>query len=242
LPGRLLCLDLGSINLGWAWAQVNLDGRVTERRSGCLQLAEMEPQRWARIDLFAKFVSMSIERGVTWIALEEPHTGKDNVGTRHMLHGLFAFGQVISWRKWKRPARSISRMDVFEATVGWRMKPAERQPLGRKGRAKMRCPTKQEILAAINARHGWQLRSEDEADAVAMLDMVLAEIAGSGMKLADRVPKAPRPAPLLEGLEQPVNAEICSAPQTPARTIRRIVPGGLPLAVVRPVRGRRRAL
>ena len=131
-------------------------------------------------------------------------------------------------------------MDVFEATVGWRMRQHERQPLGRKGRPLMRCPSKREILAAINARHGWQLESEDEADAVAMLDLVLAEIHGSGMTLAAKALPDPRPAPLLDGLEPPKPSGSSGSSRSGPPNLRRIVPGGLPLQGTRPVRGRRK--
>ena len=240
LPGRLLAIDIGSRLFGWATADLDATGKILARASGCVDLESLGgPGRWQRVDLFARWLTLQLDRGASWVAVEEPQTGRDNLGTRHLLHGLFVFGQVISWRRFGQPARSISRMDVFEATVGWRMRQHERQPLGRKGRPLMRCPSKREILAAINARHGWQLESEDEADAVAMLDLVLAEIHGSGMTLAAKALPEPKPAPLLAGLEAPAMA--IKAPEIKTREpLRRIVPGGLPLQGTRPVRGRRK--
>jgi hypothetical protein len=54
--------------------------------------------------------------------------------------------------------------------------------------ATTRCPSKQEILAAVNKRHaaaqGRRITSEDEADAIAALDCVLSELAGTGIRQA----------------------------------------------------------
>lgn len=182
MPGRILGIDLGSKTVGWATADLDATGRVTGRSSGALDLEALAgPRRWARVDVFARWLTVQLNEGVTWFAVEEPFTQRDNVGTRHLMHGLFAFAQVIAWRRFGQDARAVSRMEVFEATMGWKLRPVDPDaPKPAKGRRKMRCPTKAEIRAAINARHGTAIESEDEADAVALLDLVLAELAGTG--------------------------------------------------------------
>jgi hypothetical protein len=173
LPGCILAIDIGSRRCGWAWAKLDADGKVTGRESGVLRLDDVR---------------------VTWLAVEEPHTQKDNVGTRHLMHGLYTLADVFSGRTWERPVHPISRIDVFKATVGWCMRPLDDAELAiwqqRNGTRKrtstrrpMRAPTKAEMMAAVNARHAgpdWRnITSEDEADAIAALDMVLAGIAGT---------------------------------------------------------------
>lgn len=178
-------------------ADLDASGRVLARDSGCLPLEDISVLRWKRTDYFAKWLTWAIKHhGVTWLACEEPHTGKDNVGTRHALHGLYTFCDVISGRSFDVPVTPISRLDVFQATFGHRMKPLtpseleawERKKKRKTTRTIMRCPTKSEVVAAVNARHahepynrgGKVITSEDEADAVAALDMKLAELAGTG--------------------------------------------------------------
>lgn len=250
LPGRLLAVDLGSRLIGWASADLDADGNVTRRTSGCVNLEDLGgPRRWARVDMFARWLTLQLDNGVTWLAVEEPHTGRDNVGTRHLMHGLFAFAQVISNRRLGHDARAVSRMDVFQATLGWCLRPVDPDaPKPARGRRKMRCPTKSEIRAAINARHGTSIASEDEADAVAMLDMLLAEIAGSGPIVVELPKLRPRQPDLLIQAMARENAIAVQRPMPPARAqLERELTklGGMPAALFakgeRPVRGRRRA-
>jgi Holliday junction resolvasome RuvABC endonuclease subunit len=191
LPGVMLVLDLGSLRCGWALARVDAQGKATERSSGVLYLEAVSNIRWKRVLDFSRWVGRTCsEQGVTFLAVEEPHTKNDNVGTRHLLHGLYAFADVISGLRFKQPVTPINRTDVFKATVGWcrralddgEMRAWRLKPKNRLSRAKtvMRSPTKTEIKAAVNARHGSKIESEDEADAVAALDMLLAELAGTG--------------------------------------------------------------
>jgi hypothetical protein len=218
LPGRLLAIDLGSRLCGWATANVAADGAVLDRESGCLDLESLAGRhRWSRVDTFARWLTLKLNQGVTWLAIEEPHTGRDNVGTRHLMHGLYTLAQLISWRRFGRDARSVSRFDVFGATVGWKLRAVEGQETKR-GRKRMRCPTKGEMLAAVNARHGWALTSEDEADAVAMLDMLLPGTCG----------KSPPQAVERQLIQIP-------APTVPEHPPPKAGP------VIRPARGRRRA-
>lgn len=228
LPGRLLCIDLGSRLIGWATADLDGAGTVAGRDSGSVDLEALAgPRRWARVDVFARWLTVQLDRGVTWFAVEEPFTQRDNVGTRHLLHGLFAFAQVIAWRRFGQDARAISRIDVFRATVGWCLRPVDLdapKPAKGQGRRKMRAPTKAEIRDAVNARHGSAVVSEDEADAVAMLDLVLAELAGTGMSISSAAREAAkidtlaphRADPAIAALAE-ANARAAAEPVPPAR-------------------------
>jgi Holliday junction resolvasome RuvABC endonuclease subunit len=181
LPATILALDLGSLRTGWALARLDNAGRVVQRQSGVLLLEDVSAVRWKRIDHFAKWLSaICKQHGVTYLACEEAFPGAHPV-----IHGLVQLVDLASGRLFGRPVYPVSRSAVYIATVGWNRRQGTKI-VGGKAVTTTRCPSKAEVRSAINARHaaaqGRRINSEDEADAIGVLDTLLAELAGTGMR------------------------------------------------------------
>ena len=227
-PG-ILAIDIGT-KLGWD--RITDPADLSTRRHGVLDFSELHPDRWRRMDLYARWLTREVtEHPIGLVAIEEPFTASiDNVGTRHVLHGMFVFAQVICLRLGIE-VRAVSRFDVFRAVVGWCSTPApeRKTKTGRPGR---RSPSKTEIRKAINARHGLSIRSEDEADAMAIGDLILAERAGSGPVVAAVCPRNHEPvAPTAHGEMVPLDhgESLPRAPVPPALAQLRAAQDAVPL-------------
>lgn len=220
-PG-ILALDLGT-RLGWC--RVPDPGTPAHREHAALDLAELHPDRWKRMDLFARWLTRELQdHPIGMLAVEEPFTAAtDNVGTKHVLHGQFVFAQVIGLRLGVQ-VREISRFDVFRSVVGWCSKPAPERKT-KSGRPGRRAPSKREIRKAINARHGTDIADDNEADAVAIADLVLAEMAGTGH------PRNPEPALLLDASNEA--AKLDTAPEPPALAQLRAEQAAVPLESIK---------
>ena len=188
-PGCILSLDVSSTAVGWA-----LWSRTGGRSSGVLDLAGLAELRIKRVDQFCRWLTREIETHKPDLILaEEPFTGRrDGQAAISVLHHLHGQVHLICYRL-QIPWRDLSRKSVTKSVLGWASRPADPNHVPRKGfRPKMRDATKREVLDAINARHGTRITSDDQADAVAGLDLVLAELAGTGMpravKLSDANP------------------------------------------------------
>ena len=180
-PGCILSLDVSSTAVGWAvWSKAN------GRASGVLNLADLAGLRIKRVDLFCRWLTREIEaHKPDLIVAEEPFVSRrDGQATSSVLHHLHGQVHLICYRM-QIPWRDVSRKSVTKSVLGWSSRPADPNHVPRKGhRPKMREATKREVLDAINARHGTRITSDDQADAVAGLDMVLAELAGTGLPSA----------------------------------------------------------
>lgn len=171
LPGTVMALDLGTLKCGWAVARLDSAGKVVARKSGVLLIEQHGPELWRRVHYFAQWLSWACkEWGVSFLVAEEPYPG-----AHQTQHGLYMLVDLASGRLFGRPVHGISRIAVFRSTVGW-------------SRHGNRCPSKAQVMAAINARHGAaqgrRITSEDEADAIGVLDTLLAELAGTGIRQA----------------------------------------------------------
>lgn len=179
LPATILTFDLGTRKCGWALARLDAAGRVVQRKSGCILLEQHGPELWRRVHYFAQWLSWACkEWGITYLAAEEPYPGAHKTQ-----HGLYLLVDLASGRLFGRSVHGISRIAVFRGTVGWCRRTARQGK-----RTVVTTPSKTEMMAAINARHGFaqgrRITSEDEADAVAALDLLLAELAGTGIRHA----------------------------------------------------------
>ena len=180
-PQAIGSLDLSGARTGWAWWRRLPDGS-TELKSGWIDMAAGGSSHEQRIDFFARWFSQWLkEHPCELVVLETPVFGgpKTNPATLELLLGLKTFAKVICWRL-EIPAREVVRSEVTKATVGWcRRKDHDT--------GKIVEASKDDVLRAVNARHGLHLTVHDETDAIAALDLILAEIAGSG---AVRKPRA----------------------------------------------------
>ena len=183
-PGCILSLDVSSTAVGWAvWS------KATGRASGVLNLADLAGLRIKRVDLFCRWLTREIDtHKPDLIVAEEPFAGRrDGQATVSVLHHLHGQVHLICYRL-QIPWRDVSRKSVTKSVLGWSSRPVDPKHVPRKGyRPKMREATKREVMDAINARHGTRITSDDQADAVAGLDMVLAELAGTGLPQAVKI-------------------------------------------------------
>lgn len=186
-PRSILSLDTSIAIVGWAhWA------KDTERStSGSFALGDLGGSPAYRIDQYLRWLTRKIETDhPDLILIEEPFSGRagDNPGTTHALSALYMMTLVVGLRLGIH-VRSLSRGEVAKSVLGWALRPRDPHWVKTKGRRpKMRGPRKPEITAAINARHGLRLTCHDEADARAGLDMILAELAGTGMPQTVKIP------------------------------------------------------
>lgn len=162
--------------VGWdTWS----DG---DRASGVLDLKGISDLWVKRADLYSRWLTAKIaERQPDLIVIEQPFggvaSGAESVAIMQYLHRQT---HVIGFRL-AIHVRDVTRAQVVKSLLGWSSRPADPHHVPRKGlRPKMRGATKREVMDAINARHGGRITSHDEADAVAIGDMVLAELAGTG--------------------------------------------------------------
>lgn len=184
-PGCILSLDVSSTAVGWA-----LWSKDEGRDSGVLDLANISDLRIKRVDMFCIWLTGRIKaHKPDLIVAEEPFVGRrDGQATVSVLHHLHGQVHLICYRL-QIPWRDVSRKSVTKSVLGWSSRPVDPNHVPRKGlRPKMREATKREVLDAINARHGTRITSDDQADAVAGLDMVLAELAGTGMPQTVKIP------------------------------------------------------
>lgn len=170
--------------VGWAtWATGG------ERASGVLDLKGISDLWVKRADLYSRWLTAKLaEHKPDMIVIEQPFggraNGQDSIAILHYLHRQT---HVIGYRL-AIHVRDVSRGEVAKSVLGWALRPVDPDHKPRKGlRPKMRGATKREIMKAINARHGSRITSDDQADAVAGLDMVLAEMAGTGMPQAVKI-------------------------------------------------------
>lgn len=184
-PGCILSLDVSSTAVGWAvWS------KAYGRASGVFDLASVSDLRIKRVDQFCRWLTREIEtHKPDLIVAEEPFAGRrDGQAAVSVLHHLHGQVHLICYRL-QIPWRDVSRKSVIKSVLGWSSRPVDPNHVPRKGlRPKMREATKREVLDAINARHGTRITSDDQADAVAGLDMVLAELAGTGMPQTVKIP------------------------------------------------------
>lgn len=184
-PGCILSLDVSSTAVGWA-----LWSKAEGRDSGVLDLANISELRIKRVDMFCLWLTARIKtHKPDLIVAEEPFAGRrDGQATVSVLHHMHGQVHLICYRL-QIPWRDVSRKSVTKSVLGWSSRPVDPKHVPRKGlRPKMREATKREVLDAINARHGTRITSDDQADAVAGLDMILAEMAGTGMPKAVKIP------------------------------------------------------
>lgn len=184
-PGCILSLDVSSTAVGWA-----LWSKAEGRDSGVLDLANISDLRIKRVDMFCLWLTARIKTHKPDLILaEEPFSGRrDGQAAVSVLHHLHGQVHLICYRL-QVPWRDLSRKSVTKSVLGWASRPVDPNHVPRKGhRPKMRDATKREVLAAINARHGTRITSDDQADAVAGLDMILAEMAGTGMPQTVKIP------------------------------------------------------
>ena len=180
-PQTIGSLDLSGTRTGWAWWRRLPDGS-TELKSGWIDMTSIGSSHEARFDFFARWFSQWLkDHPCELVVLETPMTtpGKTTNATLELLFGLKAFARTICFRL-DIALREVVRTEVTKATVGWaaRMDPETR---------KMVYASKDDVLQAINARHGLHLTVHDETDAIAALDLIRAEIQGTG---AVRKPRA----------------------------------------------------
>ena len=187
VPRSILSLDVSSVAVGWdTWATGG------QRASGVLDLKGISDLWVKRADLYSRWLTAKIAAlQPDLIVIEQPFggmaNGSDSIAIMNYLHRQT---HVIGYRL-AIHVRDVTRAQVVKSLLGWSSRPADPHHVPRKGlRPKMRGATKREVLDAINARHGWQITSHDEADAVAIGDMVLAELAGTGMPQAVKRPDA----------------------------------------------------
>ena len=173
--------------VGWAtWATGG------ERASGVLDLKGISDLWVKRADLYSRWLTAKLaEHKPDMIVIEQPFggqvSGAESVAIMQYLHRQT---HVIGFRL-AIHVRDVTRAQVVKALLGWSSRPADPNHVPRKGiRPKMRGATKREVLLAVNARHGSRITSNDEADAVAGLDLLLAELAGTGMPQAVKRPDA----------------------------------------------------
>lgn len=209
--------------VGWAtWATGG------ERASGVLDLKGMSDLWVKRADLYSRWLTAKLaEHKPDLIVIEQPFggmaNGSESVAIMQYLHRQT---HVIGYRL-AIHVRDVTRAQVVKALLGWSSRPADPNHVPRKGsgRPKMRGATKREVLDAINARHGSRIVSDDQADAVAGLDMVLAEMAGTGMPQAVKIPDT---APDTHGeMVPPGHGE--SLPLAPARQQLHAAQAAIPL-------------
>jgi len=195
-PAGILSLDVSPLAVGWAW------WGPQGRSSGVLDLKSISDLWVKRADLYSRWLSAKIaELKPDLLVIEQPFGGAANgAESIAIMHYLHRQTHVIGYRVCIH-VRDVSRSSVVKSVLGWAMRPVDplHRPRKGSGRVKMRGPTKCEVLQAINARHGSNITSDDEADAVAGLDMVLAEIAGSGLP-ATAAPQTTREPELAIGM------------------------------------------
>ena len=185
-PCSVLSLDVSSVAVGWAtWAKGG------ERASGVLDLKGISDLWVKRADLYSRWLTAKIaEHKPDLIVIEQPFGGMANGSESVAIMGyLHRQTHVIGFRM-AIHVRDVTRAQVVKALLGWSSRPADPNHVPRKGsgRPKMRGASKREVLDAINARHGTRITSHDEGDAVAIGDMVLAELAGTGMPQTVKFP------------------------------------------------------
>jgi hypothetical protein len=175
-PSSILSLDVSSVAVGWAsWT-------AQGRASGVLDLKSISDLWVRRADLYCRWLTGKInELRPDLIVIEQPFGGMANgAESIAILHHLHRQTHLIGYRVTVH-VRDVTRPQVVKALLGWSSKPVDPDHKPRKGtRPKMRGASKHEVLEAINARCGSRITSHDEADAVAGLEMVLAELAGTG--------------------------------------------------------------
>jgi hypothetical protein len=177
-PRSVLSLDVSSVAVGWAtWA-------AQERASGVLDLKGISDLWVKRADLYSRWLTAKLaERKPDLIVIEQPFGGMANGSESVAIMGyLHRQTHVIGYRL-AIHVRDVTRAQVVKALLGWSSRPADPNHVPRKGsgRPKMRGATKREVMQAVNARHGTRITSDDQADAVAALDLVLSELAGTGL-------------------------------------------------------------
>ena len=183
-PRSILSLDVSSVAVGWAtWA-------AGDRASGVLDLKGISDLWVKRADLYSRWLTAKLaEHKPDMIVIEQPFggqvSGAESVAIMQYLHRQT---HVIGFRL-AIHVRDVTRAQVVKALLGWSSRPADPNHVPRKGsgRPKMRGATKREVLLAVNARHGSRITSNDEADAVAGLDLLLAELAGTGIPQAVKI-------------------------------------------------------
>ncbi len=189
-PGCILSLDVSSTAVGWA-----LWSKAEGRDSGVLDLANISELRIKRVDMFCLWLTARIKtHKPDLIVAEEPFAGRrDGQATVSVLHHMHGQVHLICYRL-QIPWRDVSRKSVTKSVLGWSSRTVDPKHVPRNGlRPKMREATKREVIDAVNARHGSRIASNDEADAVAGLDLVLAELAGTGLPRSVKIPDT-RPA------------------------------------------------
>lgn len=174
------------------WASWTAHGRA----SGVLDLKGISDLWVKRADLYSRWLTAKIaERQPDLIVIEQPFGGMANGSDSIAIMGyLHRQTHVIGFRL-AIHVRDVTRAQVVKALLGWSSRPADPNHVPRKGsgRPKMRGASKREVIDAVNARHGSRIASNDEADAVAGLDLVLAELAGTGLPRSVKIPDT-RPA------------------------------------------------
>lgn len=181
-PLSILSLDMSLECIGWAHAHRADPGAPWQRQHGSFRIGELADHRMRRADLALKWLSREVmERRPDYLVVEEPHTSRyDNAGTHLVLYGLH-FSVHLLGHRCGLHVRDVSRLEVVKSLLGWSLRPTDPNWVPARGkRPKMRGATKAEVRSAVEARHGITCATHDEADAVAAIDLVLAELAGTG--------------------------------------------------------------
>jgi Holliday junction resolvasome RuvABC endonuclease subunit len=181
-PSRIATLDLGSRALGWArWRFVEHDDN--ELTHGHYDLTEeaLTEDPWERVDLFARWFTRWVDEfAPELVVLEEPFFPQGGSGTQsiRLLNAIYGFARVILLRRGVM-VRDVTRSEAVKATLGWASRKNPETD-------KMVHATKDEVREAINRLYGFEIVSDDEADAMATMRLILGEIAGTGRVRPDK--------------------------------------------------------
>jgi len=160
---RPFCLDPGTSEkstTGWAY----WDG--SQLHSGIWNLTLAGPSLDAKLVYFSKRVRhglINFAPSPSLLVIEQPGMMAGNHTAVEALHSLVGIVRLWSMAMLDRPARLIHPSTLKKATTG-------------SGRADKRA-----MMQAVRNRHeGIDLKDDNQADAVAMCDLILAEERGTG--------------------------------------------------------------
>jgi Holliday junction resolvasome RuvABC endonuclease subunit len=156
-PFRVLCLDLGT-TAGWAFS----DGVVEE--SGVWRF---DGAHAVRLHHFSLRLSKAVrEMQPSLIAYEEIFFGKnDSIAAQRLLNQMMGFVDVTALRAELATPRRVNPLDIKRTTCGIMVFDGQTR----------RRAVKEDVRKVVQARRARPIRDHNEADALAIMDLLLAE-------------------------------------------------------------------
>lgn len=186
LPNVIGTLDISGRMIGWARWSFNPSGdNIFEHGFVDLQelVANGTEDPWCRVDQFSYWLTGWLrDRPLDLLVVEQPHGRKSGASSMQIMNGVYTICRLASLRL-QIMFRDVVRSEVVKSCLGWCLR---KNP----DTGEMEGPDKQLIIDRVNAIHGTRIASPDEADAVATLDLILAEIKGTGQVRQTQAEKA----------------------------------------------------